>query len=204
MIEAEAAAASAPPPASPAPELPETRPGRVLDFEAGIVVTGTQGTLPSPDVGLGGTLGLSGRLWRLELRTNFGLRRDQKASAPLPSGAYGQFSFLSALLAGCFDMGGPSMAWGPCAVGEFGIVSAKGVGIDRALPAHVPWWAAGAGGYAVIPLPRGWAIPIHVDALLPLQRPEYIFRDAQGKKSARVFRAAFLGVRVSAGFELHF
>ena len=89
-------------------------------------------------------------------------------------------------------------------MGEFGIVSAKGGDVERALPEQVPWWAVGAGGYAVIPFARGWAIPLHLDALAPPRRSEYVFRDSQGQVSARVFKAAPLGVRVSAGVELHF
>jgi hypothetical protein len=207
MIDPEAVAAHAPPPAPsppPAPAAPPSRPVRPLSYQAGVLVAGTQGTLPSPDVGLGGSLGLSGQRWRLDLRASYGLRRDQKATAPVPPGGYGRFNFFSALLTGCYDLGGPSVSWGPCAVGEFGVVSAKGVGIDRALPAEVPWWAAGAGAYAVIPLARRWAIPVHLDALLPLRRSEYVFRDSQGQVSARVFKAAAIGVRASVGVELHF
>jgi hypothetical protein len=207
MIDPDAVAAHAPPappPASPAPKSPGGNPAQALDFLAGIIVAGSQGTLPSPDVGLGGTLGLSGRRWRVDVRASYGLRRDQKASAPLPPGGYGRFNFFSALLAGCWNLGGPGVAWGPCAVGEFGVMSAEGVGVNRTLPAHVPWWAVGAGGYAVVPLSRRWAIPVHLDALLPLRRSEYVFRDSGGQVSARVYKAAPVGVRVSAGLELHF
>lgn len=207
MIDPDAVAAHTPPPAPPsppAPSPPASKPARPLDTQIGLIVTGTQGTLPSPDVGVGASVGLSGRRWRLDLRASYGLRRDQTATAPVPPGGHGQFSFFSALLTGCWNLGGPGLAWGPCAVGEFGVVSAKGVEVDRALPAHVPWWAVGAGGYAVIPLARRWAVPIHLDALLPLRRSEYVFRDTQGNVSARVFKAAPLGVRVSAGVELRF
>lgn len=206
MIDPEAVAAHAPAPslAPPAPEPAGSNPPRALDFLAGIIVAGSQGALPSPDVGVGGTLGLSGRRWRVDVRASYGLRRDQKASASLPPDSYGRFNFFSALLAGCWNLGGPRAAWGPCAVGELGVMSAEGVGVDRALPAHVPWWAVGAGGYAVISLSQRWAIPIHLDALLPLRRAEYVFRDSGGQVSARVYKAASVGARVSAGVELHF
>jgi hypothetical protein len=205
MIDPDAVAAHAPPPPVPPPPVaPPSRPVRPLAYHVGILVAGTEGTLPSPDVGLGGGLGLSGHRWRVDLRASYGLRRDQKATAPVPPGGYGRFNFFSALLTGCYDLGGPTVAWGPCAVGEFGVVSAKGFGIDRALPAEVPWWAAGAGAYAVIPLAQRWAIPIHLDGLVPLRRSEYVFRDSQGQVSARVFKAAAIGVRASVGVELHF
>jgi hypothetical protein len=155
-------------------------------------------------VGPGGAIGVSSKRWRVDVRASYGLRRDQKAAAPLPVGGYGQFNFFSALLTGCLNLGGPKLAWGPCAVGEFGVVSAKGGDVNRALPAQVPWWAAGAGGYAVVPLARQWAIPVHLDVLLPLHRSEYVFRDGQGNVSAHVFKAALMGIRVSAGVELHF
>jgi hypothetical protein len=208
MIDPDAVAAHAPPPAPPlpasAPSPPASEPARTLDAHVGIIIAGTQGTLPSPDVGVGASVGLSGRRWRIDLRASYGLRRDQTATASFPPGGHGQFNFFSTLLAGCWNLGGPGVAWGPCAVGEFGVMSAKGIGVDRALPAQVPWWAVGAGGFAAIPLARRWAVPIHLDALVPLHRSEYVFRDSQGNVSARVFRAAPVGVRVSAGIELRF
>jgi hypothetical protein len=138
------------------------------------------------------------------VRASYGLRRDQKVAVPPPIGGYGQFNFFSALLTGCLNLGGPKGAWGPCAVGEFGFGSAKGGDVNRSLPAQVPWWAVGLGGYAVVPLARRWAIPVHLDALLPLRPSEYVFRDDQGNVSAHVFKAAVIGIRVSAGVELHF
>lgn len=209
MIDPDAVAEHTPPPtpSPPAPPVARPREGQAtqpLQYHAGLIVMGSQGTLPSADVGVGGGLGLSGRRWRADVRASYGLRRDQKASAPLPPGGHGQFNFFSALLAGCFRLGGPDVEWGPCAVGEFGVTSAKGVGVERALPEQVPWWAVGAGGYAVIRLSRRWAVPLHGEALLPLRRSGYVFQDGKGDVSARVFKAARLGVRVSAGVELRF
>jgi hypothetical protein len=206
MIDPEAVAAHSAPPPPPPPRSPEpaSQPTSRPEYTAGIIVAGNQGALPSPDVGLGGTLGVAGQGWRVDVRASYGLRRDQKARAPLPAGGYGQFNFTSALLAGCLNLGSQRAAWGPCAVAEFGVVSAKGVGVNRSLPAQVPWWALGAGAYAAIQVTRRWAIPIHLDALLPLRRSEYAFRDSQGNLTARVFKAAPVGVRVSGGVELRF
>ncbi len=206
MIDPDAVAEHAPPSTPPPAPLPRRPAGdsTPLESHAGIIVMGSQGTLPSVDVGVGGSLGISGRLWRAEVRASYGLRRNQEASAPLPPGGHGQFNFFSALLAGCFRLGGPKVEWGPCGVGEFGVTSAKGFGVARALPEQVPWWAVGAGGYAVIRLSRRWAVPLHGEALLPLRRTEYVFRDGKGDVSAHVFKAARLGVRVSAGVELRF
>jgi hypothetical protein len=125
---------ASPPPTPPAPSQPAPGSPRALDYPVGIIIAATQGTLPSTDVGLGGALGVSGKRWRLDVRASYGLRRDQKAAVPPRVGGYGQFNFFSALLTGCLDLGGPKGAWGPCAVGEFGVVSAKGGDVNRTLP----------------------------------------------------------------------
>ena len=205
MIDPDAVAAHAAPrpPTPPAPShalSPNT--ASQLDYLVGFTVVGSQGTLPSPDVGPGGTLGLAGARWRLELRASYGLRRDQRVS--VRPGAYGQFNLTSAQLAGCFNFAGQGVAYGLCADGEVGVVWAKGFGASRALPAQTPWWALGAGGYAVIPLARHWAVPLHLDALVPPRRSEFVFRDIQGNVTAKVFRAAPVGMRVSVGLELQF
>jgi hypothetical protein len=185
---------------SPATDpAPESRP-RAVEYLVGIHAAGSYGTLPSLDVGLGGGIGLQGRRWRAELRGTYGLRRDQKAMAVSPAGSYGQFNFVAAALAACINLGPQGFAFGPCGDAEFGVISAKGVGVSQSLPASTLWSALGAGGYAAVSLGHHLGLPLHVDVLAPLRRSEFVFKNEPN----RVFQAPAVGVRVSAGIELRF
>ncbi|HJX63694.1 MAG TPA: hypothetical protein VJ860_07045 [Polyangia bacterium] len=211
MIDPDAVAAHATttqPVAAPAPPLtappatdpaPESRP-RSVEFLVGVHAAGSYGTLPSVDVGAGGGIGLQGRRWRAEVRGTYGLRRDQKAMAAAPAGAYGQFNFTAVAFAGCLNLGRGGLAFGPCADAEFGVTSAQGFGVSQSLPASTPWLAVGAGGYAAISLGRHLSLPLHLDVLAPLRRSEFVFKN----EPKRVFQAPAVGVRMSAGIELHF
>ena len=208
MIDPEAVAAHAtqprpvapPPPTPPAP-APQKKP-RTIQYLVGIHAAGSQGTLPSLDVGLGGGIGLAGRLWRVELRATYGLRRDQHAAAPPPAPAdsYGQFNFTAAALVGCFNLGREGLAFGPCADAELGVVSAKGVNVSQSLPADTAWLALGAGVYAAVSLGPHFSLPLHLDVLAPLRRSEFVVKNLPG----RVFQAPAVGGRIGAGIELHF
>jgi hypothetical protein len=193
-------------PAAPPPSVPTVaRPAppkqpRPADFLFGVQVQGSQGTLPSVDAGLGGSVGVVGRRYRVELRAAYGLRRDQTANAATLPGAYGQFNFLAGTLAGCFRLGQQALAFGPCVDAEVGVVSAHGFGASQGFPANKPWLAIGAGGYVAISLRSRWSIPLHLDVLAPLVRPEFVFKNVP----SRVFQAPVVGVRVSAGIELRF
>jgi hypothetical protein len=157
--------------------------------------------LPSVDLGLGGIIGVVGRRYRVELRAAYGLRRDQIAHATTLPDAYGQFNFLAGVLAGCFNLGREALAFGPCADAEVGWVSAKGYGVSRSMTASRPWLAIGAGGYAAIFLSSRWSVPLHLDVLAPVLRPEFVFKSVT---ASRVFQAPVVGVRVNAGIELRF
>ena len=211
MIDPDAVAAHATPPqpvaAPPQPmdESPATdsaleRKPRVVEYLVGILAAGSYGTLPSIDAGLGGGIGLQGRRWRAELRASYGLRRDQKAWAAAPAGAYGQFNFWAAEFAACINFGPQAFAFGPCADAEVGLTSAQGFGVSQSLPADTLWSALGAGGYAAISLGRHLGLPLHLDVLAPLRRSEFVFKN----EPKRVFQAPAVGVRMSAGIELHF
>jgi hypothetical protein len=189
----------APPPVTAPSPAPERKP-RAVEYLVGILAAGSFGTLPSIDAGLGGGIGLQGRRWRAELRGTYGLRRDQKAWAAAPAGAYGQFNFWAVAFAGCFNVGRESWAFGPCADAEVGVISAQGFGVSQSLPASTLWSALGAGGYAAISLGRHLGLPLHLDVLAPLRRSEFVFKN----EPTRVFRAPAVGVRMSAGIELRF
>jgi len=187
------------PPATQPDPAPETK-RRAVEYLVGIHATGSYGTLPSIDAGLGGGIGLQGRRWRAELRGTYGLRRDQKAMAAAPAGAYGQFNFTAAAFAGCFNFGRESLAFGPCAGGELGAVSAKGFGVTQGFPANTLWSALGAGGYAAVSLGHHLSLPLHLDVLAPLRRSQFVFKN----EPQVVFQAPAVGVRMSAGIELNF
>jgi hypothetical protein len=190
-------------PATVATPGPQKEPSPI-DVLLGIHVAFSQGTLPSLDAGPGAGVGLAGKYWRLELRGSYGLWRDQKVAVSTPPGAYGQFNFVAGALAGCFNLGRAGLGYGPCADVELGVVSAKGLGINVSLPAHTLWWAMGAGLYASLPLGHHLSLPLHVDVLVPLRRPEFVFKDDAGRVTSRVFQAPPAGVRISAGVELSF
>jgi hypothetical protein len=195
---------SPPPLPSPAPAPPRPAPQKhssPADLLFGLNAQGSQGILPALDVGLGGSVGVVGRRYRVELRATYGLRRDQIANAATPAGAYGQFNFLAGTVAGCFNLGREALAFGPCADAEIGMVSAQGFGISQGFSAEKLWLAMGAGGYAAISLGHRWSVPLHLDVLAPLLRPEFVFKNVP---PSRVFQASVVGVRVSAGIELHF
>jgi len=209
MIDPDAVAAHArdpqvEPPPEPEPITsvppPAKQPSVPLDFLAALHAQGSVGTLPGLDLGAGLGLGVSGPRWRIELRGTYGLRRDQVANATTPPGAYGQFNFLAASFAGCFNLGDAAVAFGPCADAEVGQVSAKGFGSSVGYSAQNTWLALGAGGYLAIALGPHLAIPVHLDILAPLRRPEYIIKEVDG----RVYQAPSVGGRFQAGIELRF
>jgi hypothetical protein len=171
-----------------------------IGFGASLYVEGSQGTLPGLDVGLGAGIFLAAAWWRTELRATYGLRRDQVARAPSPPGAYGQFNFTAAAWSGCLNLGTSALGWGPCGTAELGMVSAKGVGASEGFPAHTAWVALGAGGYLVFRLGSHLGIPLQIDVLAPLLRPEYVFEGVEG----RVYQAPAVGLRARGGISWRF
>jgi hypothetical protein len=207
MIDPNAVAAHAPqsrpvPAPPPEPNDPAPQKERRVAYLVGIHAAGSYGTLPSVDAGLGGGVGLAGRRWRVELRGTYGLRRDQRVTAPSPAPAdsYGRFNFVAAALAGCLNLGRENLAVGPCADAEVGMLSAKGFGVSEGFSTQTLWLALGAGAYAAIPLGPHLSLPLHLDVVAPLLRPEFVFRNVP----TRVFRAPVVGGRISAGIEFHF
>lgn len=206
MIDPDAVAAHATPPkAVPATPPAETDPAhqrkpRAMQYLLGVHTAGIYRTMPSFDVGLGGGVGMAGRHWRVELRGSYGLRRDQKAMAAAPAGAYGEFGFAAATLAACFNLGRQGPAFGICADYELGVISARGAGVSESLPAQTPWSALGAGAYVAFPLGSHLSLPLHVDVMAPLRRTEFVFQN----EPQPVFQAPAVGGRISVGVELHF
>jgi hypothetical protein len=199
----------APPPsslvsASLTAPVPASRAKRSVDFLVGGFAAGSYGVLPLLDAGMGLGLGVEGSWWRVELRGTYGLRRDQVASAAAPPGAYGRFEVSSANGLGCLRLQGTGhgtkVAFGPCVSVEAGLVSAEGHGTSETTSAATPWFAAGAGAFAAVPLGARVSVPLHVDALASFVRPDFVFRNVEGV----VFRAPLLGLRATVGVEVHF
>jgi len=161
---------------------------------------GSLGSLPGFDLGLGGGLGLASRRFRLELRGTYGVLGDRIAHASAPPGATGRFNLLSGSLTGCFNLGRDTVAFGPCADAEAGLVSAKGVGTNQEYTARNTWLAVGGGGYLAIALTPRLQIPLHLAILAPLRRPEYVIEGV----NARVYQASPVGVRVRAAMAWRF
>jgi hypothetical protein len=183
----------------PAVAAPPAGP-RSVEFVAGLHAQGSLGTLPGFDVGVGLGIGLSGRRWRMELRGTYGLRRDQVAYLPSLAGAYGRFNITTGALAGCFNLGQPRLAFGPCGVGEAGVVSAEGYGASVGFSKRAPWVALGGGGYLSIAMGSHLRASLEIDVLFPMYRPEYVFQDVPGV----VFQAPAAGGRALTGVAWRF
>jgi hypothetical protein len=83
---------------------------------------------------------------------------------------------------------------------EVGVLSAKGFGVSEGFSAQTLWLALGAGAYAAIPLGPHLSLPLHLDVVAPLLRPEFVFKNVPN----RVLQAPVVGARMSAGVEFHF
>jgi hypothetical protein len=203
MIDPDAVAAQAQGPKGrrvPAPSPRAAAVARPLGVVAGLHAQGRLATLPNVDLGMGVGLGLVGRRWLLDLRGTYGLRRDQLAYLSSRSGAYGRFNISTGALAACLNLGSTALAFGPCAVAEAGWVSAEGYGTTQGFSRHAPWAALGAGGYLWFAVGHHLLLVLQADALVPIWRPEYVFRNLPGV----VFRAPAVGGRFLAGIAWRF
>jgi hypothetical protein len=208
MIDPDAVAAHAQetekqPPAAPYPDSGSpaaTHPSSTLDWLARLHAQVSLGTLPGVDVGLGASVGVAGQRWSMAMRGTYGLRRDQVAGSSALPGAYARFNVLTGALSGCYNLGTPGIAWGPCAVVEAGVVSAEGYGAVAGFAKRAPWVALGGGGYFSYPLGRHLHTTLHADVLAPIWRPAYVFSQVPGV----VFRAPAIGLRALASIGWRF
>jgi hypothetical protein len=197
MIDPDAVAANAhedqaAPVPAPTPTIPvAARSEQPLELVANLHSQVSYGTLPEIDVGVGIGVALSGRRWRAALRGSYGLRRDQVGALPSGSGAYGRFNITTGALTGCYRVEQSALAFGPCVVGEAGVVSAEGHGASAGFGKHAPWVALGPGGYLSVALGRHLRGSVEAEVLLPLYRPEYVFQDLPGV----AFKAPSVGGR---------
>lgn len=178
----------------PAPQHP------LMDISAGVHAQGRVGTLPGIDVGMGVGLGLVSRRWLIEVRVTYGLRRDQVADLSSRAGAYGRFNITIGSVAGCFNVGRPELAFGPCAVAEAGVVSAEGHGTSAGFSKSTPWLALGGGPYLSFALGQHLRASLEVDILAPTYRPAYVFEGVPGV----VFQSPAVGGRALTEFSWRF
>jgi hypothetical protein len=161
--------------------------------------TGHAGVLPAADIGLGAGLGLVAGPWRFELRAAYHPRAHDSESVAAGT-AYGRFRFAAATVAGCRMARGVRVQLGGCANAELGAVSGVGSGGLTNASKTTPWMGLGAGGAMVFVATSWLQFPLHVDAVLPLWRPDYVFEGA----ARPVFRSALVGARVSLAAEAQF
>jgi hypothetical protein len=189
-----------PPRAEAAPVSVRSPGARETYVLLGAAATGNVGVLPSPDIGASASLGMVRPRWRLEVRATYGPRQVPSDAIATPSAAYGRFSFLAGTLAACLTFARPKLEFGPCADAEFGVVRGEGIGASRNEAHASPWLGLGAGGWLAIRASRWLYFPVHVDVVVPLWRPRYVFENVP----APIFRSDPLGGRLTAGVELRF
>jgi hypothetical protein len=191
-----------PPPApaalAPAPPGPPT--ARNTFVLAGLGASGSLGVLPGPDLDLTAALGVSHGPWRVELRGAYGVRTVNSDPLAQASDAYGRFRFIAGTLAGCWVLSWAAVDLGPCADAEFGVVSGEGVGQLEVASENTPWLGLGAGGALVLKATSWLHFPVHADAIVPLSRPNFVFRNVDSP----IFRSWPVGGRLSAGVEVQF
>ena len=196
----QAKAATPEPAPVPAAPPPPPRPVRATFGFVGLGAAGHLGVLPGPDVGIGATLGISRRHWRVELRAAYGPRQVQSEALADPAGAYGKFRFLAGTLAGCWLRLHSAVDLGPCAEAEIGAVQGEGIGADHSSSRTTPWFGLGAGGAAVLKATPWLHFSLHADAVVPLWRPHFVFENVPSP----IFRTWPVGGRLTALAEVHF
>jgi hypothetical protein len=155
--------------------------------------------LPGPDVGVTATIGLLHGHWRAELRGAYGLRTVNTDPVADTGGAYGSFRFYAGTLLGCWVAAGTAVDFGPCLEAELGAVRGRGVGSIQVSSQGTPWFGLGAGGTVIFKATAWLRFPVHVDAVVPLWRPTYVFRE-----DSPIFRSWPLGGRLTVGVEAQF
>jgi hypothetical protein len=189
-----------PPPAEAAPVQVAPVAVRAVRLLLGAAAAGNVGVLPSPDIEASASVGIVRPRWRLEARVAYGPRQLRSDAVASPSGAHGRVSLNAGTLAGCMTFSRPLLELGPCADVEFGALHGEGIRATSNESHTSPWLGLGVGGLVAIRLTRWLYLPVHVDAVVPLWRPRYVFENVP----APIFRSAPVGGRLTAGVELRF
>jgi hypothetical protein len=160
-------------------DLPARKSRHTVQYFVGVPVSVSAGILPSVDYGVG--FALSGRVDSilLEVSVHDWLR---PVVATIPgSNAGGTFGLVSGTLYICnaFSLG--AFEIGPCAQVDVGRIEATGFGVTNSGAGSELWLAAGAGVLSVARLDASgtWTIPLHLDVLVPLERPrDFVIQNA--------------------------
>lgn len=189
----------APPPA-PAPVVPSPASPRST---LGLVAAGGAahlGVLPAADAGFELGLGLVRAGWRGELRLAYFPRRVRSEPVADVPGAYGRFGFSAATVDGCRLAKWQRVELGGCALLEAGILAGEGFGASEPSTQLTPWLGLGAGGVLVVEATAWLRFPLHVEGVVPLWRPNFVFRRADHP----IFRSAPVGGRLTLAAEARF
>lgn len=192
--------ATVPPPPSPAPATVQ-RAGRASTLLVGAVASGNAGVLPSPDLEVAGAVGVVGQRWRVELRGAYGLRPVESDALAATPGAHGEFQarFLGTLT-GCLTTSPARTELGACLSIEGGLIHGRGVGASTTEEKSQPWFGVGGGAFFAPRAGRHLAFPVHVDAIVPLWRPTYVFTHVPSP----IFRPWPVGGRLTVSAEWRF
>jgi hypothetical protein len=158
---------------------------------------GDLGTVPGPSAGAEIAAGGSSD-WRVAAEASAFYEPPQTfRSVAAKAGAGGRFSVWGLAVRAGFPVGGRPVSFVPYAGGEYARIAAHGVGIADAGSGSAARWSVLAGGYVV------WWIAAHVgaraqiEAVIPLQRPEF-FIEGLGT----VYREPGVAGRALVGIEL--
>jgi len=154
--------------------------------------------LPAPDVAGGLNVGLTWRSLRLALAGSYGFGRPTTYVAA-PAGPGGTFRHVWGSIVGCGAMMRDRWDAGPCALFEMGSMHGEGVRVSYQTPDDALWVAVGAGVFVSWNVSPRWAIPLRVEALVPLARPRFVLENV-----GDVFQTAPVSGRATLGGELHF
>jgi hypothetical protein len=180
-VPAPAAVPSPSPPSTPTTARVTAPTGtRPIQFSIGLPLSFSAGVLPEIDYGIGGALGVRVDSIVLELAVQDWLR---PVVATIPaSSAGGTFRLLSGTLYACNAFRTGPFETGPCAELDVGRIEATGFGVTSATTGSALWLAAGIGALAVTNLDASgtWAVPIHLDALVPIERRSFVIQNVPG------------------------
>jgi hypothetical protein len=157
------------------------------------------GPLPGIEYGVGAGVGIHLGSFLVEASITDWLR-SAVATVAVPKGAGGTFRMVSGTLDACYRARVDFLDLGPCAEFEAGQIEATGLGVSHTSTAYVPWVAAGGGAFAAANLGGGWALPLQLEALVPLARRDYAIQNVPSV----VYRPSAVGGRLSMGLEVRF
>jgi hypothetical protein len=153
--------------------------GGSLRYSVAIPVSVAAGILPAVDPGIGVALGARLGVVLVDLSVHDWLPVVAKVPG---TNAGGTFGLVSGTLYACTAFRMAPFEIGPCAQFDVGSIEATGSGVTTTSTGRALWLAAGAGALGVLLLGAGshWAIPVHFDLLVPLERRDFVIQHVSG------------------------